>query len=227
MSDRAKLSHRAPAGSNGRTQVPEACVARLSLYLREVSALHQKRMPFVSSRRLAQQLGLTDAMVRRDLSYFGQFGTSGRGYEIRRLLDRLTAILGMAGHTWNVALAGLGNLGSALLAYRGFEERGFVFKAVVDADPSKVGTDAAGLRVAPVSQLAVLAREHRIAIGLIAVPVRAAQAVCDQFVAGGVKAIVNFAPARLDVPADVRLSTVDLAVELESLAFHLARTNGG
>lgn len=212
--------------TNGRGPVPEACVARLSLYLREVAVLHQKRVPFVSSRRLAQQLGLTDAMVRRDLSYFGQFGTSGRGYEIRRLRDRLTSILGIAGRTWNVALAGLGNLGSALLAYRGFEERGFVFKVVVDADPAKVGFAAAGLRVAPAADLASLAREQHVHIGLIAVPVRAAQAVCDQLVAGGVKAIVNFAPMRLDVPPDVRLRTVDLAVELESLAFHLARTNG-
>lgn len=224
MSVRLRNGHRAAVRTNGHAPVPEACVARLSLYLREVVTLQQRRVNFVSSRRLAQQLGLTDAQVRRDLSYFGQFGTSGRGYEIQRLHDRLTSILGIAGRTWHVALAGLGNLGSALLAYRGFEERGFVFKVVVDADPSKVGTDAAGLRVAPASQLAALSREHQVRIGLIAVPERAAQAVCEQLIAGGVKAIVNFAPVRLEVPADVRLRTVDLAIELEGLAFHLART---
>jgi redox-sensing transcriptional repressor len=210
---------------NGRAQVPEACVARLSLYLRELRSLRGKRIGFVSSRRLAQQLGLTDAQVRRDLSYFGQFGTSGRGYEIRRLHDRLTAILGVAGRTWHVALAGLGNLGSALLAYRGFQARGFVFRVVVDADPQKVGRQVHGLTIAPAGQLAQLARQERVHIGLIAVPLEQAQAVCDQLVAGGVKAIVNFAPVRIEAPADVRVRTVDLAVELESLAFHLARSN--
>ena len=200
-------------------------MARLSLYLRELTLLHRKRVGFVSSRRLAEQLGLTDAQVRRDLSYFGQFGTSGRGYEVRRLHDRLTSILGVSGRTWNVALAGLGNLGSALLAYRGFQQRGFLFRVVVDSDPQKIGRMVQGIRVAPASQLVQLAREHRVHIGLIAVPVRAAPAVCNQLITAGVKAIVNFAPVRLDVPADVRLSAVDLAVELESLAFHLARIN--
>ena len=212
-------------GNGQRRQVPEACVARLSLYLRELTRLGSKRVGFVSSRRLAERLGLTDAQVRRDLSYFGQFGTSGRGYEVRRLHDRLTGILGVSGRTWNVALAGIGNLGSALLAYRGFQQRGFVFRVVVDADPQKIGSLVEGFTVAPASRLAQLAREHHIHIGLIAVPVKAAQAVCDQLVSGGVKAIVNFAPGRLDAPAGVRLRTVDLAVELESLAFHLARTN--
>ena len=228
MGSRAR--HRVgPQATNGnvtqRIQVPEACVARLSLYLRELALLNRKRVGFVSSRRLAEQLGLTDAQVRRDLSYFGQFGTSGRGYEVRRLHDRLTAILGVSGRTWNVALAGIGNLGSALLAYRGFQQRGFLFRVVVDSDPQKIGRTVQGITVAPASRLAQLAREHRIHIGLIAVPVKAAQAVCDQLITGGVKAIVNFAPVRLDAPADVRLRAVDLAVELESLAFHLARIN--
>ena len=125
-----RSNHRA---SNART-APDACVARLSLYVRELSRLAAQRTAFVSSRRLAQLLGLTDAQVRRDLSYFGQFGTSGRGYEVQRLHDRLTTILGVSGRTWNVALAGVGNLGSALLAYRGFHERGFFFKAAVETD---------------------------------------------------------------------------------------------
>ncbi|MDP3704191.1 MAG: redox-sensing transcriptional repressor Rex [Candidatus Omnitrophota bacterium] len=212
-------------GNGQRRQVPDACVARLSLYLRELTRLGSTRVGYVSSRRLAEQLGVTDAQVRRDLSYFGQFGTSGRGYEVRRLHDRLTSILGVSGRTWNVALVGVGNLGSALLAYRGFQERGFLFRVVVDSDPQKIGSTLQGMTVAPSSRLAQLAKEHHIHIGLIAVPVKAAQAVCDQLVAGGVKAIVNFAPGRLDVPSDVRLRTVDLAVELESLAFHLARTH--
>ena len=209
--------------SNHRSLVPEACVTRLSLYLRELRQLHRLRIGFVSSRRLAQQLSLTDAQVRRDLSYFGQFGTSGRGYEVQRLREHLTTILGVSGRTWNVALAGIGNLGSALLAYRGFTERGFLFRVAADVDAQKVGRIVQGLTVAPAQQLAQLVRQHDIHIGMIAVPSETAQAVCNQFVEGGVKAIVNFAPLHLEAPSQVRVKTVDLAMELESLAFYLAR----
>ncbi|MBI3321986.1 MAG: redox-sensing transcriptional repressor Rex [Candidatus Omnitrophica bacterium] len=205
---------------------PEACVARLSLYVRELTRLGAQRLSYVSSSRLARQLGLTDAQVRRDLSYFGQFGTSGRGYEVQRLHDRLSAILGVSGRTWNVALAGVGNLGSALLAYRGFRERGFLFRVAVDSNPRKVGRTVSGLVIASSDELPALAKKHSIHIGLIAVPVEFAQDVCNQFVESGVRAIVNFAPVRLEVPPAVRLRVVDLAIELESLSFYLARGGG-
>lgn len=202
---------------------PDACVARLSLYVRELTQLGAAGIGFVSSRQLARQLGLTDAQVRRDLSYFGQFGTSGRGYEVRRLHDRLSAILGVSGRTWNVALAGVGNLGAALLAYRGFRERGFLLKVAADSDPQKVGRRVSGLTIEPASRLPTLVKRHDIRIGLIAVPVESAQEICDQFMASGVRAVVNFAPVHLEVPPSVWLRTVDLAIELESLAFHLTR----
>lgn len=209
---------------NGRAaSIPDACVTRLSLYVRELRRLDARRVGYVSSRMLARQLGLSDAQVRRDLSYFGQFGTSGRGYAVQRLRERLTAILGISERRWHVALAGVGNLGSALLAYRGFRERGFLFRVVVDADPHKIGRTVQGATVSPVSRLVELVKAEEIHIGLIAVPVEAAQDVCDRFVAGGVRAIVNFAPTHLEVPPSVRLRGVDLAVELESLAFHLAQ----
>lgn len=220
-----RSNHRATSRSPAARLVPEACVTRLSLYVRELSRLEIQRVGYVSSRRLAQQLGLTDAQVRRDLSYFGQFGTSGRGYEVQRLHEQLTSILGVAGRTWNVALAGAGNLGSALLAYRGFQQRGLVFKVVVDADPQKIGRTIQGLPIAPTQRLTELVRQQNIHIGLIAVPVEAAQAVCQQFIDGGVRAIVNFAPVHLEVPPSVRLRSVDLAIELESLAFYLARNH--
>lgn len=214
---------RGPQKSSQKNIAPEACVARLSLYVRELSRLAVQRVGFISSRRLAQLLGLTDAQVRRDLSTFGQFGTSGRGYEVQRLHDRLTGILGVSGRTWHVALAGVGNLGSALLAYKGFHERGFVFKVAADADNQKVGQTIQGLTVASSRQLPELVKRHDIHIGMIAVPVAAAQDVCDQFVQSGVRAIVNFAPVHLEVPSTVWLRAVDLAIELESLAYYLAR----
>ncbi len=206
-----------------KRQIPEACVERLSLYVRELTRLQQARVEFVSSRRLAESLGLTDAQVRRDLSYFGQFGTSGRGYEVQRLQGTLSHILGIKGRTWAAALAGVGNLGSALLAYRGFRERGFLFRVAVDADPQKVGRVIQGLTIAPKEQLAELVRRHQIQIGVITVPSDMAQEVCNQFIEGGVRAIVNFAPSRLEVPPEVRLRSVDLALELEGLAFYLGR----
>ena len=203
---------------------PDVSVARLSLYVRELRRLSDQQVGYVSSKRLARSLGVTDAQVRRDFSYFGQFGTSGRGYEIRRLHDRLTAILGVSGRTWNVALAGVGNLGSALLAYRGFRERGFLFRVAADADPRKVGRTIQQVIVASSGELTSLVKQHHIHIGLIAVPVECAQQVCDQLIAGSVRAIVNFAPVHLDTPPSVWLRNVDLATELESLAFHLAQT---
>ena len=208
-----------------RRHIPDACVERLSLYVRALGRLRHRGNSFVSSRGLAEPLGLTDAQVRRDLSYFGQFGTSGRGYEIQRLLATLSRILGIQGRTWHVALAGVGNLGCALLAYRGFRERGFLFRVAVDSDPQKIGRVIQGLTVAPSEQLGALTRRHQIHIGIITVPSNAAQAVCDQFIGGGVRAIVNFAPARLEVPPLVRLRNVDLAIELEALAFYLMQTN--
>jgi redox-sensing transcriptional repressor len=209
-----------------RRAIPDACVERLSLYVRELARLQGDDVPFVSSRRLAQHLGLTDAQVRRDISYFGQFGTSGRGYAVGRLRTALNDVLGLNGRTWSAVLVGVGNLGSALLAYRGFRERSITFRVAVDADPRVIGRTIAGLTVAPASRLGVLMREHHASIGVIAVPAEAAQAVCDQLIAGGARALVNFAPARLDAPAHIRLRNVDLAVELEMMAFYLSGSNG-
>jgi len=220
----SRTNHRGLIPSIGRS-ASEACIARLSLYLRELARLGTQRIGFISSRRLAKSLGLTDAQVRRDLSCFGQFGTSGRGYDVRRLHDRLAAILGVSDRLWNVALVGVGNLGSALLAYRGFRKRGFLIRTALDTDPKKIGRTICGVSVSPTHRLPELVKAHRIQIGLIAVPIESAQAVCDQFIASGVQAIVNFAPVHLEVPSSVRLRVVDLATELERLAFHLARSS--
>ncbi len=207
--------------SSLRRPIPEASVERLSLYARELGRLDRQGIGFISSKRLGEALGLTDAKVRRDLSYVGQFGKRGRGYEVLTLQGALSRILGIEGRAWSVALAGVGNLGSALLAYRGFQERGFVFRVAVDADQKKVGQVVQGVRIAPSRRLSELARQHEVHIGILTVPSEVAQEVCDQLVAGGVRAIVNFAPAHLEVPPSVRLRNMDLAIELEALAFYL------
>ena len=217
------IRRRSPHKAVTANGVPEACVTRLSLYARELALLEIQGKGFVSSRWLAQQLGLTDAQVRRDLSYFGQFGVSGKGYNVRVLHGRLTGILGVSGRTWNLALAGIGNLGSALLAHKGFRERGFLFRIAVDTDPAKVGQTVEGLTVSAADRLTALVREHKVHIGVIAVPAAAAQNVCDHLLQGGVRSIMNFAPVRLETGTGARVRSVDLALEMESLAFHLAR----
>lgn len=206
--------------------IPEAGVARLSLYLRELDRLERGGTAFVSSRALAQSLNLSDAQIRRDLSYFGQFGRSGRGYEVRRLRAIIPEILGLKGRTWRAAVVGVGNLGSALLAYGGFQERGFVMTAAYDADPRKVGRTIAGITVESCDQLEPSVQQRRVHIGIIAVPVAAAQPICDRLVRAGVKAILNFAPVRLTTEPGVALRYVDLSIELESLAYRLSSVNG-
>jgi len=203
-------------------RLPEVGVMRLSLYARELARWEREGRAYVSSAALGQALGFSAAQIRRDLSSCGQFGTSGRGYEVRRLRASLTAILGLAGRTWRMALAGVGNLGSALLAYRGFRERGFIFHLAFDADPAKVGRTIHGVRVEAIARLVASLRREPIDIGVIAVPVEQAQAVCDAFVEGRVSGMVNFAPTRLSAPAHVRVRDADVSMEFEQLTYHLS-----
>ena len=199
---------------------------RLSLYARELARWEREGRAFVSSAALGETLGLSAAQIRRDLSVCGQFGTSGRGYEVRRLRSSLISILGLSGRTWRVALAGAGNLGSALLAYRGFRERGFLFSLAFDADAAKVGRVIHNVRVAAIQQLVPLLQQDPVDIGIIAVPVDQAQSVCDAFVESRVSGIVNFAPTRVSVPPRVTIRHVDLSMELEQLTYHLSIAHG-
>ena len=206
----------------GTKRLPEVGVRRLSLYVRELHRWQREGRTVISSTDFADALHLSSAQVRRDLSTCGQFGTSGRGYEVRRLHASLLRILGIADRTWAVALAGVGNLGSALLAYRGFQERGFLFRLAFDADRTKIGRTLYGVRVESVERLAELVQREAIPIGVIAVPAPQAQRVCDAFVAGRVSGIVNFAPTRLTAPRGVQLRHVDLSLEFEQLTYHLS-----
>lgn len=198
---------------------PPAAVTRLSLYLRQAELLQRKGLEFASSEQLAEALGISDAQVRRDLATFGQFGLRGQGYRLDELIAGIRAVLG-TDQRWTVALAGYGNLGRALVGYQGFRERGFEIVAVFDNDPVKIGVEAIpGVVVAPVDVLAERVRAAGIRLGIVAVPAQAAQEVATAMVGGGIEGILNFAPTRLQVPEDVYVVSVDLTVELESLAF--------
>jgi redox-sensing transcriptional repressor len=190
------------------------------LYLRQLERFLKDGTKIVSSRRLGSALGITDAQVRRDLAYFGPFGRSGIGYQVEALIQTIRRILG-TDRGWPVALVGIGNLGRALVGYRGFRRQGFQIEAIFDADPGKVGQAIDGIQVDSVDNLAQRVAEQKISMAIIAVSADAAQSVADRLVAAGVKGILNFAPVSLVVPDEVSLVSVDLAIQLESLSFQV------
>jgi redox-sensing transcriptional repressor len=202
--------------------IPEATVARLPLYLRSLVEMAERNVHTVSSEQLAEAAGVNSAKVRKDLSYLGSYGTRGVGYDVEYLIYQIRRELGLE-QAWPVVIVGVGNLGRALANYDGFEERGFRVAALVDADTSKVGQPIGNLTVEHTDDLERIVKEHGIAIGVIATPAPAAQEVCDRLVAAGISAILNFAPALLQVPPGVSLRKVDLSTELQILSFHEQR----
>ena len=202
-----------------RRDIPEASVARLPVYLRALSGLAEAGHVTVSSEGLATAAGVNSAKVRKDLSHLGSYGTRGVGYEVEELVHHISNALGLT-QRWSVVLVGVGNLGHALAGYGGFASRGFRIAGLLDADPSRVGEQVAGLPVQHIDALAEVVRNGDVSIGVIATPAAAAQAVCDALVAAGVTSILNFAPAVLQVPDGVDLRKVDLALELQILSFH-------
>jgi redox-sensing transcriptional repressor len=200
--------------------IPNPAVRRLSLYLRQLEAFARKDRRTISSKQLGESLGLTDAQVRKDLAYFGQFGHPGIGYRVEDLIAQVRKILG-TDKTWNVLLVGAGNLGRALMAYKGFEKKGFRLAAVFDADPAKIGKKQGPFPIQPLSELGSTIQAKNIRLGIIAVPADHAQDVADQLVAAGLRGILNFAPVSISVPGEVALTAVDLAVQLEQLSFQV------
>ncbi|MBW3561721.1 MAG: redox-sensing transcriptional repressor Rex [Actinobacteria bacterium] len=199
--------------------IPEATVARLPLYLRALYELTERGHDTVSSDGLAQAAGVNSAQVRKDLSCLGSHGIRGVGYGVADLLGLITRVLGLD-RDWRVVLVGVGNLGRALASYGGFGERGFRIAALVDADPGKVGQVVAGHRIEALDELASIVERDQIAIAVLTVPADAAQTVADRLVAAGVTAILNFAPAHLEVPSGISVRKVDLSTELQILAYH-------
>lgn len=215
--------HREPSGAR---LAPKAVVGRVSLYLRQLESFQRQGHTTVSSNQLGSSLGINDAQVRKDLAFFGQFGYPGIGYRIEELTAALRRILGID-HIWPAALIGLGNLGRALLKYRGFKNRGFHIVALFDNDPKKVGQDYDGLIVQPLEALPQATTAQNIGLAIVSVPAEAAQRVADQIVACGILGILNFAPVPLNVPPSVSVVAVDLSVQLEHLAYKVQNTQGG
>jgi len=200
--------------------IPNPAVRRLSLYLRQLEAFKRKDRRTISSKQLGESLGLTDAQVRKDLAYFGQFGHPGIGYRVDDLIGQVKKILG-TDKTWNVLLVGAGNLGRALMSYRGFERKGFKLAAVFDADPAKIGKKYGPFVIQPIAELEPTIQKMAIRLAIIAVPADHAQDVADQLVSAGIRGILNFAPVSITAPSDIALTAVDLAVQLEQLSFQV------
>jgi len=200
---------------------------RLSVYLRCLNYLEQEGVETVSSQELAEKFHLNSAQIRKDLACFGEFGTRGVGYNVNRLKAQLVHTLGID-RKRNVLIVGAGNLGMALADYRGFNSTGFEIVALVDIDPEKAGrASRSGIPVKPYSRLAEVVRENAAEIGVIAVTPESAQEVHDALVAAGVLAILNFAPVQLRTQPRVKVKTVDLRINLESLSFFLKNIEDG
>ncbi len=201
-------------------RISEPTVRRLSHYYRVLEEVEDEGKRLISSHRLAEREGVTSAQVRKDLSCFGSFGRRGLGYNVAHLRKEIRAILGLD-RRWRVAVVGAGNLGTALMLYRGFEKQGFDVVAAFDRDPARIGQLLGGLLVRDIAELPAAARSGAFDMAVIATPLRAAQEVADALVAAGVRGILNLAPRKLFVPAHVALRTVDMTVEFESLSFAL------
>jgi len=201
--------------------IPDIVIGRLPLYLRELSrmAADPNRVT-TSSHELADQLGISSAQIRKDLSHFGEFGKQGTGYHVGYLIERLTEILHLT-HEWPVALVGAGFLGQALANYRGFQRRGFVITCVFDNDPAKLGRKAGDHVIQSMDEMAETLRQWYIRIAILAVPAAAAQETVDDLVAAGVKAILSYAPVSLSVPQGVRVSYSDPVVQLQEMVYYL------
>lgn len=201
-------------------RIADSTVRRLSLYLRFLEESAQRGVVTISSDELARRGGTTSAQVRKDLSFFGSFGKRGLGYSVPELTESLREILGLR-RDWKVIIVGAGKIGTALAQYRGFRQRGFRVVAVYDRDPKKVGAQWDSLTVRDMSTIERdIAKEHP-DIAVLATPGEEAQGVVDSLVRAGIRAVLNFAPVQLQVPADVTLKNVNMAMELEGLSFAL------
>ena len=204
-----------------RETISELTTGRLSVYLRCLTYLESQNQKTVSSREFAEKFHLNSAQIRKDLACFGEFGTRGVGYDVTRLKKTLVATLGID-QTRNILIVGAGNLGMALADYRGFNSNGFHIVGLLDSDARKVGRSSrSGIPVLPYEQMGEIVRRNAVEIGIIAVTAEGAQEVYDALVDAGICAVLNFAPVQLRARQGVKLKSVDLRINLESLSFYL------
>ena len=220
------LSQTPNAHASARGVIPDATVSRLPMYHRSLLSLTARGVLLVSSEELAEASGVSSAKLRKDLSFLGSYGTRGVGYEVEFLLYQIARALGLT-QVWPGVIVGIGNLGNALAGYPGFASRGFSVVGLFDTDPARVGetVTVAGkeIVVSDISKLPQVVLSSGASIGVIATPETAAQEVCDVMVRNGITSILNFAPVLIEVPAGVDVRRVDLATELQILAFHEQR----
>ncbi|MEZ4654408.1 MAG: redox-sensing transcriptional repressor Rex [Candidatus Eisenbacteria bacterium] len=209
---------------NGRgmesAKISDYTVRRLSVYCHILEELELDGNEVVSSARLAKLAGTNSAQVRKDLSYFGNFGKRGRGYSVSDLKRRIRSILGIDRH-WRVVLVGAGNLGSALFSYKDFANHGFKIVAILDNDPEKVGTRWDGIEIVSVDRCEEVLRGARVDVAVVTTPASEAQVVVDRLVRAGVRGVLNFAPCKVEAPGGIHLRNVNITIELEGLSFAL------
>lgn len=207
-----------------KKRISESTIHRLSMYYRALSLLQKENYETVSSKELAKREKLTPAQVRKDLSFFGSFGTRGLGYPVAELKAQIGCILGLD-RSWRVALVGVGNIGSALVSYKEFAKQGFQIVKIFDNDQRKIGSNHKGIIVSDIRNLEQELRENNIEMVVIAVPATVAQYIVDDIINAGIKAILNFAPINLKVPDDVYLRNENMSMELEYLSFALVNNH--
>ena len=200
--------------------VPEPTLKRLSYYLRYLERFKEKGVDIISSKELSKALGLSDAQVRRDLFTLGGFGKRGVGYSVATLFDFLNTFLGLD-EIQEAILVGCGNLGKALLQYKGFKKRRFIIIYAFDNDKRLFKKKIAGVEIRDIKEMKRTVRENKIIYGIIATPASSAQEVVNNMVDSGIRAVLNFASIKIHVPEDIVLSSVDLTTELEWLSFHI------
>ena len=202
-------------------KISDSTVRRLSQYYRSLSRLMDQGVETISSEKIAKIENITSAQVRKDLSFFGSFGKRGLGYNVKELRNQIGKILGLD-HTWNVGVAGAGNIGRALTDYEEFLKQGFNIVAVFEADPKRIGGQCNNVDIVDIAQAKKFFAKQKLDIIIIAVPAKHAQEVCDTFVSLGVKAFLNFAPISLQVKPGVVVKNENMSVEIESLSFYLS-----
>lgn len=203
-----------------KCSIPAATVPRLSQYLRKLQEIQSRGTSTISSRKLAEEVGTNPAQIRKDLSYFGEFGIRGVGYDVNHLINQLRKCLGLT-RTWNVIIVGAGKLGTALSLYRGFQKQGFNLIGMFDADPNVVGKDLGAGQVLDIDSIESFLEENEVHIAIVTTPAEAAEPIIDKVVKAGVPSVLNFAPIRATSGGPAIMRHVDLSTELMTLSFYL------